>query len=158
MKQNTKLYFVITIIAVAGIALDLITKNLASGVTMPLISGVISILFTWNTGAGFSIFANHALFLTVFTGILIAGIVALIVFYKPKHPLFAVGIALVLSGAVGNFIDRVVFGAVRDFFCLEFISFPIFNVADVLLTVGAVLVCIWLVFFSGKKEKQKNGN
>lgn len=158
MKKTLKLYILITIIFTAGLALDLVTKAIAHDVTMPLIPGIISVLFTWNKGAGWSILSDHTLLLTIFTGILIVGLILLIIFYKPKSKLFSVGIALILAGAVGNFVDRVVFGAVRDFLCLEFISFPIFNVADVMLTIGTILICVWLVFFCGKKEKKQDGN
>ena len=158
MKKTTKFYILMIIILAVGIAVDLITKTLATNVTMPLISGLVSITFTWNKGAGWSLFSDHTLLLTIFTGILIVGIILLIIFFKPKSLVYAIGMSMILAGAIGNFIDRVVFGAVRDFICLEFISFPIFNFADMLLTVGVILLCIWLVFLSGKKENKNAKN
>ena len=154
MKKTTKFYVIMIIILGIGITIDLITKSLASNVNMPLISGIISIAFTWNKGAGWSLFSEHTLILTIFTGFLIVGIILLIMFFKPKSLVYTIGISMILAGAIGNFIDRVMFGAVRDFICLEFMTFPIFNVADVLLTVGVILLCVWLIFLSGKKENK----
>lgn len=155
MKKIIRNYIIIAIIVGLGIAIDLTTKSLATNQHFTLLSGIFSINFTWNTGAGFSILSGHTLFLTIFTAILVVGLICLIIFYKPKHTLFAVGIAFVLGGALGNLYDRIAFGAVRNFVSLDFIKFPIFNFADTMLTIGAILCCIWLVFCLPKKEKNK---
>ena len=71
---------------------------------------------------------------------------------KNKTKLVGISFALILSGAIGNFIDRLLNGYVVDMFRLDFINFPIFNVADVCLTVGVALMLIHVLFFE-KEEK-----
>ena len=152
-----KFYITMLIIVAAGLSVDLITKTVFTNQTMPVIDGVVSIFFTWNTGAGWSILSNHTLFLTILSALLVAAMIFLAIKFPPKNWVFAIGFALVFAGAIGNLVDRVFFGAVRDFICLEFISFPIFNFADVFLTIGAIMLAIWLIFLYQKKEKPRDG-
>ena len=157
MKKNIIFYVIIGIIVIAGVALDMITKHITMGVNTPIINGVVSAIFTWNTGAGWSILSDQTLILTIFSALLVIALILLVIFYRPQSKLFSIGTGLVLAGAIGNLIDRILFGAVRDFIHLDFMSFPIFNVADILLTFGAIIMGIWLVFFWGKKGKKENG-
>lgn len=152
-----KFYITMLIIVAAGLAVDLITKTVFTNQTLPVIDGALSIFFTWNTGAGWSILSNHTLFLTILSAILVVAMIFLAIKFKPKDWVFAIGFALVFAGALGNLVDRVFFGAVRDFICLEFINFPIFNFADVFLTIGAIMLAIWLIFLYQKKEKPSDG-
>ena len=62
---------------------------------------------------------------------------------------------MVLGGTLGNMIDRIFLGYVRDFICLEFINFPVFNVADSCLVIGVILYCVYYVFLWDKKENKK---
>lgn len=141
-----------------GLFFDILTKSLAYNSNSILIDGFLSLFFTWNTGAGWSLFADQTLFLAIFSGVLVVGIIVFIALYKPKSKTYAIGIGLVLAGAIGNFIDRIFFGAVRDFIKLDFINFPIFNIADSCLTVGAILICVWLVFIYSKPPKKEIKN
>jgi signal peptidase II len=74
----------------------------------------------------------------------------------PKTPLGTWSLCVVTGGALGNFIDRAVNGYVVDMFEFDFIDFAIFNVADVFITVGGILFCLYLLFVHEKKE-QKEG-
>lgn len=152
--SSLKFYFIIFSIVILGLIIDLILKQLTFEKQFSLISGVLSVFYTFNKGAGWSILANHTLFLTIFSAILVIGIICLIIFYKPKSKLFSVAIGLVLGGAIGNLVDRIFLGGVRDFICLDFITFPIFNFADMMLTVGAILLAIYLLFFLPQKDKK----
>lgn len=155
--KHTKFY--ITMLAIVAICLttDLITKSAFTNQTMPVIDGVVSIFFTWNTGAGWSILSNHTIFLTIISAVLVLGMIFVAIKFRPKSWVFAIGFALVFAGAIGNLVDRIFFGAVRDFICLEFINFPIFNFADAFLTIGAIMLAIWLIFLYQKKEKTTDG-
>ena len=70
----------------------------------------------------------------------------------PK-PIGMLSLALLLGGAVGNFIDRLLFGFVTDMFATTFMNFPVFNVADIGVVVGGVLLCIHVIFTYSKEPK-----
>ena len=133
--------------AAAGISalflvLDQITKAvvrnaLVLGVPGPeLIPGVIRLFYVLNVGAAFSLGEGLG---GAFV-LLALAVIAATVWYLWKTPLLShlevVGLAMVVGGAVGNAIDRLTCGYVVDFFATEFIDFPVFNVADIGITVG----------------------
>ena len=70
-----------------------------------------------------------------------------VIIKKPKHTLQRTALMLIFSGALGNAIDRIFRGYVIDFIETAFISFPVFNIADIAITVGAALLIIYVIFF-----------
>lgn len=136
--------------------IDLISKSIFTGKYYGVLEGVFSIFYTENTGAGFSVLSNSTILLTVITAVVLIGLIALNIFVKPQTKTYSIGMGLVLAGAVGNLIDRVFFGYVRDFIKLEFIDFPIFNFADICLTIGAILICVVLLFFKTGNSADRN--
>ncbi len=153
------------LITILLILLDQGTKLWALGSLKPIhsmtvVDGFLDLTFVENRGVAFGMLSGQRWLILVLTGV-IAG--ALIYFYRtlPKKkaylPLRA-ALLLVLSGAVGNIIDRVCRGYVVDFFDFRLINFPIFNVADVLLNIGVVLMLIDILFLEPKRaKKEKNG-
>ena len=75
-----------------------------------------------------------------------------------KIKLEKISLGLLLGGTVANAIDRLVFGGVRDFIYLKFINFAIFNVADMAITIGAILLCVAIIFLRKPKEEEKKTN
>ena len=73
---------------------------------------------------------------------------------KSENRLYDVAIAMIVSGGIGNMIDRIRLGYVVDFFKTEFMDFAVFNVADCFITVGAVLLGVYVIFFEPKVEKR----
>lgn len=104
-----------------------------------------------NEGAAWSILEGHMWFFYIITAV--SCLVILVMLYKHRHESrwLAVGLALVLGGAVGNFIDRLRLGYVIDMFQIEFFNFPIFNVADTSLCLGVLCIFIYIMF-DDKKE------
>lgn len=117
-----------------------------------IVPGFFSLFYIQNEGAAWGIFQGKMIFFYLVTLIVVGYLVYMFQQEKNKTKLVGISFALILSGAIGNFIDRLLNGYVVDMFRLDFINFPIFNVADVCLTVGVVLMLIHVLFFE-KEEK-----
>lgn len=129
----------------------LIVSDMQLSETIPLIENVLHITYIRNTGAAFSFFAGHTTALGVFTAILVAaGLVFIYVKRKTGQKLMMVAVSLIIGGGAGNLIDRAAYGYVVDF--IDFRVFPVFNVADICVTVGCALLCISIL----KSESGKN--
>ncbi|MGI6498874.1 MAG: signal peptidase II [Oscillospiraceae bacterium] len=127
--------------------------------TFPLIPGVLGISHTRNTGAAWSILASSTWLLAVLSAAASLFVLYCILRRKITNPLGSWALVLILAGAVGNLIDRIRLGYVVDMFRFLFVSFPVFNVADVCITVGGVMLCIYILFFYGKSQKgQRDGD
>jgi signal peptidase II len=87
----------------------------------------------------------------------VAAVVILLALLRDSFPhlLGQLALALILGGAVGNLIDRVRFGFVVDMFSLQFMNFAIFNVADIGVSIGGVLLCIYVLFYWNKGKEAK---
>ena len=140
--------------AVVLLALDLITKAVFIGEGFALIPGLLSVLPTRNFGAAFGIFQDTQVFLIIFTFVILAA--GIVFYYKfkqgRKSVSFSIACAFALGGAVGNLVDRVILGYVRDFLNFDFMNFPVFNLADVFLNVGMVLLVVYFVFVYKEKR------
>lgn len=144
-------------IALAVLILDQLTKWLVAtymniGDSIPIIKGVVSITSSRNTGAAFGILQGQMWLFYVITVVVVIGVIIYLQKQGRKQALLGVALALVLAGAIGNFIDRIIRGEVVDFIYFRIIDFPIFNAADSALTIGVVLIFIQTLF-EGKKEK-----
>lgn len=145
--------FIIIIVFIL-IAIDQITKYIAVNNLKPLgsisiIDKILSFTFVENRGAAFGIFQGKTLLLSIIT---ICILIAIIYLYSqlPKTKVYRCirfCLVLIASGAVGNLIDRLLRGYVIDFFHATFINFPVFNVADIYVVVGAILMAIIVIFF-----------
>lgn len=142
------LFFILLVI------LDQITKNLAvvylkDKPAYVIWDGVFELHYLENSGAAFGMLQNQKiLFVTIAAVILV--IIGYVLFKLPRNKHFAMLemlLVLIASGAVGNMIDRVQFNYVVDFFYFKLIDFPIFNVADIYVSVSCVLLAILVIFF-----------
>lgn len=147
------------VIAVLAIIADQITKyivveNIDFKGTVPFIPGFMSFYHTRNTGAAFSMFSDQRWVFMVFSFISMGLIIFLLIREYKRHKLLNIALSMVLGGGIGNMIDRIRFGYVVDFFKTEFMDFAVFNVADCFITVGAVLLGVYVIFFEPKVEKR----
>jgi len=150
-----------SILAIFIIVFDQLTKywvvgNIGLTDSIKIIPNIVDFVYVKNTGAAFSFLANKTYGIVLLSMISIIFCIAVILFIakkKPTNKLLLSSLALMFSGAVGNVIDRVVRGFVVDFIELTFINFPVFNVADIAITVGAVLLIIYVSFFDKEKSK-----
>ena len=131
------------IVVILVVLIDQTTKAAAREVLeegpRALIPGVINLVHVENTGAAFSMGQGATLLFIVIAVAFIVGATAL-VWSHPNMPYFLViPVGLVAGGGMGNMIDRVIDGSVTDFISTAFMSFPVFNVADICVTVGIIL-------------------
>ena len=108
---------------------------------------LFDIVYRQNTGAAFSILSKHVYLLSIISVLFCIGLIVYVVKAKPKHPLQMVSLAMIFAGAFGNGIDRVFRGYVVDFIETTFINFPVFNIADVSITIGAALLVIYVIMY-----------
>ncbi|EFW89129.1 MULTISPECIES: signal peptidase II [Streptococcus] len=147
MKNYRKIYFPLA--AVVLIALDQLSKlwivnHIPLNTIYKFLPGIFSLTYLRNYGAAFSILQNQQWFFTVITFAVVGA--ACYYFVKNLQGNFWLlfGLLLIISGGLGNFIDRVRLGYVVDMVHLDFMNFAIFNVADSYLTVGVIILFITL--------------
>ena len=147
MKNYRKLYFPLA--AVMLILLDQLSKqwivnHIPLNAIRKCVPGIFSLTYLRNYGAAFSILQNQQWFFTVIT----LAVVGAACYYFIKNIngnfWFLFGLLLIISGGIGNFIDRLRLGYVIDMVHLDFMNFAIFNLADSYLTVGVVILFIAL--------------
>lgn len=155
LANKFKYGIVASFLAILVLITDLITKVATEGKHINIIDGVLSIFSSHNTGAAWSILNKHTWILIVLSIIFIGAILFANYKFKQKNMLYTIGLGLVIGGAIGNLIDRVAFGYVRDFISLDFINFPIFNIADCAITIGVVLLGLFFVLLTAKDIKNK---
>lgn len=120
------------------------------------IPGLLDFVYVENTGAAFGIFPNQKHFFTILASIVIVFLIFFLYKKKIKSKLFSISMALILGGAAGNLIDRVLRGFVVDFLRLSFFP-PVCNLADYCLTIGAVLLTIYMLKSSETSEEKIKG-
>ena len=130
-----------------------VTANLALYESAPLLPGLVELHYIQNTGGGFSILEGHTWLLTLVTALLMAGIALLLIRRTFRHPLAMWTLTLILGGGLGNLIDRVRLGYVVDMFSFQFISFPVFNVADILVVCGTICFAVYYLLLYDKAPK-----
>lgn len=147
------------ILAVLLVIVDQVTKHLVRahislGQDIPFIPHILELTYVKNTGAAWSILEEHTWLLTLVSAVVVIVICWLVVkkFFTGWVGLTAA--ALLLAGGVGNLIDRVLFGYVTDMLQTVFMDFPVFNFADCCITVGTVLLCIYVLFFVKDDKKE----
>lgn len=162
MKIDVKSLVVKLSIIVLVIAVDLVTKSVFDYKNITIIEGVLSFEWQHNTGAAWSILSEHTWLLILISSLFVIGFSVFDVYYKNTSIFYSISFALCLAGSVGNLIDRVFLGYVRDFIFLDVIKFttyPTFNVADMCLVVGVILFSIHILFSkTGKDNKEKQSS
>lgn len=147
-------FAVLGIVASSVFGLDQITKavvrTLAQGGSwsMPFVPGFMRFEFVANYGASFGMGAGHGMAFALFAVVATLAVVVYAARARSLAKTEVLGLGLVVGGALGNMLDRLVFGFVTDFFCTEFISFPVFNIADIGICVGIALAFAGFMFLS----------
>lgn len=161
--------FVFFCIIVASVILDQLSKWLAviflkGGGRVGVIPYVIGFAYAENRGAAWGMLADRRWIFILTSTLAIVGVLVYMLYKRPKDKLLVTSLSLIVGGGIGNMIDRIAYGYVVDF--LEFRyndipfvkslgipGFPIFNVADSCVCVGAALLMIYLVISTFKEQK-----
>lgn len=149
---------ILILVAVLGLVLlDRYVKHRVQdgftlGESLPIIENVFHITYVRNTGAAFNMFSGMQ-FMTFILPSLITVVcfVALLVLYRRDDCFLMFAVGLILSGGIGNLIDRFSLGYVVDMF--DFRVFPVFNVADICVTCGCALIVIWALIVEPRRAR-----
>ncbi|HEM3725288.1 TPA: signal peptidase II [Streptococcus suis] len=147
------------IVAAVLIVLDQLVKvwtvaNIALDTVEPFLPGFMSLAYLRNYGAAWSILQNQQWFFTIVTLVVVTALIWYYIKQIQGNIWTLFSLSLMIAGALGNFIDRIRLGYVVDMFHLDFISFPVFNVADICLSVGVgiLFICIMKEENNGSKS------
>jgi signal peptidase II len=160
-KKAVTAVIMLLLIAVDRLFKDLAVKYLLPVGNYPLISRVIRLNYVENTGAAFGSFKNNTLVLVVLTSVIVLAGIFLIYFRPLENKVYYVCAVMLVSGGIGNLIDRIINKYVIDYIEFLFIDFPVFNFADILVTVGSFLLAFYMIYeiyrdSVNKKQEQKN--
>lgn len=143
------------LVIVGVIILDRIVKtavasSMSVGDSIAVLGDFFHITYIHNTGAAFSMLANHPMLLSIVPAVIIfIGIIIICAGTKKYKPIFLWSLSLMCGGGLGNLTDRVAYGYVNDMF--DFGWFPVFNVADIAVCVGCGLLMLYLIVYENRK-------
>ena len=121
--------------------------------SIPVIENIFHLTYVENRGAAFGMLENNQIIFVIVAAI--ASICGLYYLHTKKVNLIGkTGIMLIISGAIGNAIDRLRLGFVVDYFDFRIIWEYVFNIADVFVVVGTILLCIYIIFYEEKSNKK----
>ena len=154
-------YAVCSLLALGLLALDQwskawITANLPLGETMDFLPGVLGLRAVHNYGAAWSSFSGQRWLLLGLTGVIVLAVLWALIRKIVRHPLGILACCLIISGGIGNIIDRLRLGYVVDMLHFQFWpSYPTFNVADICIVCGAILGAVYFVLIYEKHDGRK---
>ncbi|MFC4023223.1 signal peptidase II [Oceanobacillus longus] len=149
--------FALIIIGIDQLTKWIVVKSMEIGEQITVIENFFYLTSHRNSGAAWGILEGQMIFFYIVTVIVVIGIIYYMQSYAKHDKLLAIGLSLILGGAIGNFIDRIFRKEVVDFadFIIFNYDFPIFNVADSALTIGVILVIIATIIDEMKQRKEK---
>ncbi len=121
-----------------------VNNKMFIGQTYPIIEDFLNFTYVRNTGIAFGLLKNNNIFMII---VILIIILLVIYFYKKeknKNFLLSIATTIMLSGAIGNLIDRIFYGFIIDY--IDFYFWPAFNLADSLVVIGSILLAIYLIF------------
>lgn len=148
------------IAAVASVVIDQLTKLWLYGSAFSVLGDFLWVQSTFNDGAAFGLFGGARWFFIILAIPVIAGLIyCLISKILGDSPFLGVTLGLMAGGIIGNVIDRIILGGVRDFIYFKSINFAIFNFADAFICVSVALLAVYLLFCKKhKKDDKEAGN
>ena len=133
------------IIALDQVSKYLITSNFDLYDSVTVIKGILNFTYVRNKGAAFGMLQGARVFFIILTVVIFTALIIYLIKARPKSTLEKIALSFIAGGAIGNFIDRVYLSYVRDFIEVTFIDFPVFNVADCFVCIGAGLYILYTI-------------
>lgn len=119
---------------------------------VPLIPNLLNLIYVKNEGAAFSMLSGYRIALIIISSLaIILGIYAITRLYR-NNKIIILSVSMVIAGGIGNLIDRIFFGFVTDMISLSFFP-PVFNVADISVTFGCIILIIYIIAFDSSNER-----
>ena len=132
-----------------------IASNYHLGEVHQVIPGILSFNYLQNNGAAWNVLPGQMIIFYIISVVAIGVCLYFLFSRKYSNKLFDIGLTFVLGGIIGNFIDRLHLKYVIDMLQLDFVNFNIFNLADSAITVGVIIIFIYLLFFDEKEGAEK---
>ena len=133
----------------------LVVNTIKTSGSVEILGGLVNFQYVENRGMAFGMLKDCRWLFIIFTVIVVVGVIIYMIKTKPQSKFLLTSLALILGGGVGNLIDRIFLGYVVDYIQLSFFS-PVCNFADYCITIGTVLLIIYILFFSPINEKDNN--
>lgn len=151
--------FVAIIIGIIMVAVDQIIKYFVTVYLQPLgsvtvIDNLFNLTYVENNGVAFGMFSDMRWVFVALTSVLLFVIIFIMFKKRPNGKMFYIAAGLIIGGGIGNLIDRIFYGYVIDYLSLSFFP-PVCNFADYCITIGTVLLIIYLLFFSNVFDSSK---
>ena len=151
--------FTLIFIAIDICSKLVVNKYLSINESIKIINNFINITHVRNTGVAWSLFNNQTILVLIVSIIVIIGIILYIKNNKPTNNVEKLSYSLILGGAIGNLIERLIYGYVTDFIDIKIFNYnyPIFNLADTFIVIGVIFLIIitWRCEHDRNKSKRK---
>ena len=128
------------------------------GESTPFIPAIMQLTRVHNYGAAWSSLSGKTVLLSAVTAVMMIAVAVLLLRRVVRHPLGVAACLLILGGGIGNIIDRIRLGYVVDMFDLLLFSYPVFNLADCFVVVGAILGAVYYLWIYEKFDARKKSN
>ena len=136
---------------------EYVTAHIPLGESRPFLPGFVELRALHNYGAAWSSFSGMRWLLTIATSAIVLWVLSLLLRGRVRHPVGVLACCLIIAGGLGNSFDRIRLGYVVDMFCFQFISFPIFTVADMCIDAGVALgVLYYYRWFDKDNAREAN--
>ena len=154
MKKIRGIIMLIIIVIIDQVTKIIINNNFILGEEKEIIKNIFSLEYVRNTGAAWGMFPNGTIFFVIFSSIVC--VMLFILYFKipkeKKYNLLACINIMLIAGAIGNLIDRAFRHYVVDFLYFKLIDFPVFNVADIYVTVSAIILILAIMFYYKEED------
>lgn len=148
-------FAVVVLVALDQLSKFLVITKLKPVGTTTVVDGILQFRYVENTGAAFSMLSNNTTLLSVVTSLIMVAILVALFAGKVTDKLQYISLVIVVAGGIGNLIDRIARGYVVDFIEYTFVNYAVFNVADIFVTIGALLLVASIVMEIVRESKEK---